>query len=87
VEPTITPELQEIIYRALERDPANRYPTAREFIHDLEHQDEVGVADREEMHNWKVRKTGAARKILNFVGLIMIPVVIFGLLFWFARKG
>src|SRR5215469_5799072 len=40
-DPSISPQLQEIIYRALEREPANRYPTAREFIHDLEHQDEV----------------------------------------------
>jgi len=86
IDPSITPELQEIIYRALEREPANRYPTAREFIHDLEHQNEVGVADREEMRNWKVRKTGLARKILMYFGLIMIPVVIFSLLIWFARK-
>jgi serine/threonine protein kinase len=87
VDPSITPELQEIIYRALERDPAKRYPTAREFIHDLEHQNEVGVADREEMRDWKVRKTGLLRKILTYVGLVMIPVVIFGLLLWFARKA
>ena len=44
--PSISPELQEIIYRALERDPENRYATAREFAWDLEHQDQVGVAER-----------------------------------------
>ena len=86
-DPSITPELQEIIYRALERDPANRYPTAREFIHDLEHQNEVGVADREEMHDWRVRKTGVGKKILTYVGLALIPIVIFSLLLWFARKS
>src|ERR1035437_1232779 len=31
VNPEISPELQEIIYRALERDPKKRYATAREF--------------------------------------------------------
>ena len=36
--------MQEIIYRALERDPANRYAHAREMVWDLEHQDQVGVA-------------------------------------------
>jgi serine/threonine-protein kinase len=87
VDPSITPELQEIIYRALERDPVNRYPTAREFVHDLEHQDEVGVADRAEMHDWKVRKTGIGKKILMYIGLALIPVVIFSLLLWVARKA
>src|ERR1700734_2805970 len=37
VNPEITPQLQEIIYRAMERDPAKRYPNAREFALDLEH--------------------------------------------------
>jgi serine/threonine-protein kinase len=87
VDPTITPELQEIIYRAMERDPAKRYPTAREFIHDLEHQNEVGVADREELRDWKVRKTGTLKKILTYVGLILIPVVVFTLLLWVSRKA
>jgi len=87
VDPSITPELQEIIYRAMERDPANRYPTAREFIHDLEHQNEVGVADREELRDWKVRKTGFGKKILMYVGLALIPVVIFTLLLWVSRKA
>src|ERR1700733_10641189 len=86
-DPSVTPELQEILYRALERDPANRYPTAREFIHDLEHQNEVGVADREELRDWKGRKTGIGMKILKYVGLILIPVVVFTLLLWVARKA
>ncbi len=87
VDPTISPELQEIIYRAMEREPSKRYPTAREFIHDLEHQNEVGVADREELRDWKVRKTGIGMKILKYVGLILIPVVVFTLLLWVARKA
>ena len=87
IDPTITPEMQDIVYRALERDPKNRYPTAREFAHDLEHQDQVGVADREELHNWRIRKTGTAKKILKYVGLILIPFVIFTLLLWVARKA
>src|SRR5215467_6413847 len=41
IDPQITTQLQEIIYRALERDPRNRYPNAREFAWDLEHQDQV----------------------------------------------
>src|ERR1700693_1433327 len=33
----ISPELQEIVYRALEREPTNRYKTADEFAWDLAH--------------------------------------------------
>ena len=42
-DPSITPQLQEVIYRALERDPKNRYAKAGEFARDLEHLDQVGV--------------------------------------------
>src|ERR1700678_4662034 len=35
VNPQISPQLQQIIYRALERKPENRYASAREFANDL----------------------------------------------------
>src|ERR1039457_1838272 len=37
--PEISPQLQEILDRALERDPRHRYPTALEMAWELEHQD------------------------------------------------
>jgi serine/threonine-protein kinase len=46
IEPGITPAMQEIIYRALERDPQVRYASARYFANDLLHQDQVRVANR-----------------------------------------
>ncbi len=81
----ITPELQEIIYRALEREPANRYKNAEEFAWDLEHPDQVGVAERDELTNWKKRKEPWARKVAYYVMLALIPVVVLGLLFWVAK--
>ena len=87
IDPTITPQLQEIIYRALECDPKNRYPNARDFTWDLEHQDQVGVTDREALHNWKQRRTPWAKKILFYVMLALIPVVIFALLLYVARHS
>ncbi len=87
VEPSVTPQLQEIIYRALERDPKNRYAHAREMAWDLENQDQVGVADRAELHDWKKKKSQVPQKILMYVGLALIPVVIFALLLWVARKA
>ena len=87
IDPEISPQLQEIIYRALERDPKNRYASAREFAWDLEHQDQVGVAERPELRDWKKRRTPWARKILFYLMLALIPVVVFGLLLWVARHG
>jgi serine/threonine-protein kinase len=75
-DPTVSPQLQEIIYRALERDPKNRYATAKEFIRDLEHPDQVGVEERPELLNWQKRKSQLSRKILYYAGLALIPVVI-----------
>ncbi len=86
IDSSISPQLQEIIYRALERDPKNRYATAREFAWDLQHQDQVGVADRMELRDWKKRRTPWLRRVLFYVMLIMIPVVIFGLMFFLAHR-
>lgn len=85
LDPTISPQLQEIIYRAMEREPAKRYPSAREFARDLEHQDKVGVADREELTNWKVRKQPRTRQVLFYVALFLIPIVIFAIMLWVAK--
>ena len=85
IDPTITPQLQEIIYRALERDPANRYKDAAEFAHDLQHQDEVGIAEREELRDWKVRKSPRFRQVLFYIMLALIPLVIFGVLLYVAK--
>ena len=86
VNPDISPELQEVIYRAMEREPQNRYSTANEFAWDLEHLDQVGVADRAELHDWKRRKTPLAKQILFYVAMALIPVVIFGLLLLIAKR-
>jgi len=87
IDPSITTALQEVIYRALERNPKNRYATAPDFARDLEHQDKVGVAVRPELHNWNDRRAPRSRQILFYVGLALIPVVIFALLLYVARHS
>jgi serine/threonine protein kinase len=87
IDPQISPQLQEIIYRALERDPSNRYPSAREICWDLEHLDQVGVSERPELHDWKRRRTPWMRRVLFYAMLALIPVVIFMLLLYIARKS
>ena len=84
--PEITPEMQEIIYRALERDPSKRYPNAHEFALDLEHPEKVGVADREELKNWNQRRSPIMRQVLFYIMLALIPVVVFGLMLFIANR-
>jgi serine/threonine-protein kinase len=84
-DPTITPVLQEILYRALEREPRNRYARARDFAWDLAHMDQVGVEDRVELRDWKKRKSQLLRKVLYYGGLALIPVAIFLLMYLVAH--
>jgi serine/threonine-protein kinase len=86
VNPEISSQLQEIIYRALERDPNKRYPNAHEFALDLEHPEKVGVADRAELTNWKQRRSPVLRQILFYIMLALIPVVVFGLMLFIADR-
>ena len=67
--PEISPELQEIIYRALERNPANRYASAKSLPTICGIRRQVGVADRAELRDWKKRRTpGCGRSVLRFAG-------------------
>jgi serine/threonine-protein kinase len=84
-DPTISPELQEVLYRALERDPRNRYASARDFQWDLEHLDQVGVEDRAELRDWQKRKSQTSRNILYYTALALIPVAILLLMMMVAH--
>ena len=84
-DPSVSPQMQEIVYRALERDPRNRYPRAEEFLRDLEHPEAVGVEDRTEIRDWQNRKSPLVRKLLYYGGLALIPVVILLLMVLIAR--
>jgi serine/threonine protein kinase len=85
-DPTVSPQLQETIYRALERDPKSRYSTAHDFAWDLEHLDQVGIEDRPELRDWQKRRSNLPRMILYYGGLAMIPVVILLLMVLFAHR-
>ena len=43
------------------------------------------VAEREELRDWKVRRSPWVRRILFYAMLAFIPVAMFGLLLWVAR--
>jgi eukaryotic-like serine/threonine-protein kinase len=86
IDAALSPQLQEVIYRALERDPRNRYANAHDFARDLEHLDQVGVADRVEVRDWKKARSSQSRKLALYLAMALIPVVIFALLFYFAKR-
>ncbi len=86
INPEISPQLQEVIYRAIERDPSKRYKSAQEFISDLDHLDQVGVADRIELTDWRKRKSPVGKTILNYALIALIPVVVFALLLYVAKR-
>jgi serine/threonine-protein kinase len=85
-DPSISPQLQEVLYRALERDPRNRYAKARDFANDLEHLDQVGVEDRIEFRDWQKRKSHLSRSILYYVALALIPVAILMVMILLSRR-
>ena len=86
VNPEISPQLQEVIYRTMEREPQDRYSTANEFAWDLEHLDQVTVPDRAELRDWKRRRTPWVKQVLFYIGMALIPVFVFGFLLLIARR-
>lgn len=86
-DPSISPQLQEVLYRALERDPRNRYGDAHEFKWDLENLDQVGVEDeRDEIRDWHKRKSFLSRRIVLYTSLALIPVAVLLLMLLLAHR-
>jgi serine/threonine protein kinase len=86
-DPSISPQLQEVLYRALERDPKSRYATAQGFLWDLQHLDQVGVEDRVELREWRKRKVQLPRQILYYALLTLLPIVVLLVMFLLTRRG
>ncbi len=82
----IAPELEEILYRALERDPRHRYATAHEMAWDLEHQEQVGVEERGVRPAARGGRQAVNRKVLLYAGLALVPVLLFGLMLLLAKR-
>ena len=68
VNPQISAQLQEIIYRALERNPANRYASAREFATDLRNPDSVGVDGTQRAEKLEKRRSVRAENGFGLCG-------------------
>jgi len=88
--PEITAELQEILDRALERDPRRRYATASDMAWELEHQEQVSVDEGAQAGLRlsalsRMRLPGAKRMML-YAGMALVPILIFVLMVAMAGK-
>jgi serine/threonine-protein kinase len=82
--PEISPELEEVLFRALERDPRHRYSTAVEMAWELEHQELVGVDSagrRPALH-----RRLPVRKILMYASLALVPAMLFIVMLLLAKR-
>jgi serine/threonine protein kinase len=84
IEPSVSLQLQEIIQRALQRDPRKRYASAHELAWDLQHQGEVSVPG-DAKRRWGRPSAWWRKPVAQYFGLAMIPFVLFILLLLVAR--
>jgi serine/threonine protein kinase len=82
--PEISAELEEILFRALERDPRHRYATAHEMMWDLEHQEQVGVEGGRVTGRSPTR--GVNKRMLLYAGMALVPVMLFALMLLLAKR-
>ena len=84
--PEISEQLQEVLYRALERDPRHRYATANEMVWDLEHPETVGVEGEARRPPLRQRLFPGGRKLMMYAALALVPILIFGLMIMLAKR-
>lgn len=83
----VSPELEEILYRALEREPRHRYATASEMMWDLEHQEQVGIEPRgARPAGIGEKRAPLNKKVLLYAVMALVPVLVFGLMLLMARR-
>jgi serine/threonine-protein kinase len=82
--PEISPELEEVLFRALERDPRHRYATAAEMAWELEHPELVGV-DGGRRVVVRGRRLNP-RKLMLYAALALVPTALFVVMLLLARR-
>ena len=85
IEPSISPQLQEVIYRAIEREHKSRYPNAHDMAFDLAHLDQVRLTHRVLLPARQKASESSLKTPCIYAAIALIPIIIFGLLLYFAR--
>ena len=82
----ISPELEEVLFRALEREPRHRYATASEMAWELEHQELVGVEERGGRTATRTVRRKIDRKWLIYGAVALVPIALFILMLLLAQR-
>jgi eukaryotic-like serine/threonine-protein kinase len=86
LEPSITPQMQQIVLRAMDQTPRYRYASAHELAQDLAHMKDVVVAETAESLR-RYRTTAAWNKnLLFYLAIAAIPIVLFVLMMLTAHR-
>lgn len=88
--PEISLSLDEIIRRAMARDPRDRYASARDLAWDLQHQESAKAAEAAspKRHNrFRSWRPLISKQTLLYAAAAMIPMLIFGLMLFVARSA
>ena len=83
----IPPELDEIVLRALERDPNRRYATAQEFADHLAHPERVQAGGHSGLVDLREQPSAGRRSLLSRLMLALFPTLLLGLLLYIARAS
>jgi serine/threonine-protein kinase len=84
--PEIPPEVEEILFRALARDPRRRYSTAAEMAWELEHQELVGVESGFSRPVMLGRFVINRRKLALYAALAVVPLALFVVMLLLSRR-
>jgi serine/threonine-protein kinase len=84
--PQISPALQEVLDRALEREPRKRYATAADMAWDIDHPEQVEVQENPRKARMQGFHLPEMRKLMLYVGLGLVPVLLFMLMLALAQR-
>jgi serine/threonine-protein kinase len=84
--PEVTPAIQEVVDRALEREPRKRYSTAADMAWDLQNPDQVDVPQAPRRKLLEGLRLPDARRLAIYTGLGLVPVLLFVLMLLLAKR-
>jgi len=87
IDSEISPQLQEVIFRATESDPRQRYGNAHKLAYDLSHLESVQVAEREMILRRRTTIAPRKRRLALFLAIGLPPLLLFALLLYIARHS
>jgi serine/threonine-protein kinase len=84
--PEVNPALEAVVWRALRRDPAERYPSMAALCHDLEHLDEVEIPEYPASSRATITLWRQHLGTLAIVALVLVVLVLAGVLAELAHR-